>query len=93
MSDSHSSDDGRSRGAEIVAIGIVFMTMAGILVSLRFFARFIIIRSPGWDDFLIFCSMATSIALTALTAKRTQKSTSKSTLDHKLNTPQKFVMD
>jgi hypothetical protein len=74
MPDSHYarlSDDGNSRGAEIVAIGIVFTTMAAILVSLRFFARFIIIRSPGWDDFLIFCSMATSIALTALTAKRT----------------------
>ncbi|OBT41709.1 hypothetical protein VE00_07821 [Pseudogymnoascus sp. WSF 3629] len=73
MPDSHYarlSDDGNSRGAEIVAIGIVFTTMAAILVSLRFFARFIIIRSPGWDDFLIFCSMATSIALTALTAKQ-----------------------
>lgn len=72
MSDSHSSDDGHSRGAEIIAIGIVFTTLSAILVSLRFFTRFVIIRSPGWDDFLIFCSMATSIALTALTAKRTK---------------------
>ncbi|KFY47069.1 hypothetical protein V495_02109 [Pseudogymnoascus sp. VKM F-4514 (FW-929)] len=73
MSDSHYadlSDNGHSRGAEIVAIGTVFTTMAAILVSLRFFARFVIIRSPGWDDFLIFCSMVTSIALTALTAKQ-----------------------
>lgn len=65
-----SAQDGCSRGRDIVVIGIVVTVMAATLVSLRLFTRLIIVRSPGWDDLLIVCSLATSITLTALTVRQ-----------------------
>lgn len=48
----HSERSG-SRGAEIIAISIVFLILAIISVVIRLIARYKYLNNGGWDDILI----------------------------------------
>ena len=44
---------GNGDGQEAARVGIVFAVLAAVLVALRLSTRFIILRSPGWDDVFV----------------------------------------
>ncbi|OCL10124.1 hypothetical protein AOQ84DRAFT_289897, partial [Glonium stellatum] len=53
-----------SSGHQVVAITVSFTTIAGIILLLRLFTRFALIRNAGSEDFCIAFAMLCSIALT-----------------------------
>ncbi|KAF8854103.1 hypothetical protein BDZ45DRAFT_806100 [Acephala macrosclerotiorum] len=65
-----SLSDTESKGGQVVVIGVIFTVVAATTVALRLFTRLVILRSPGREDILMFLALATSITLTALTAKQ-----------------------
>ncbi|KAL1959711.1 hypothetical protein VTO42DRAFT_1297 [Malbranchea cinnamomea] len=66
QSDGHAADYSDPRGEEVSRVGITFATIAGTLVLLRLSSRFIILRSPYWDDLLVTLSLSMSIVLATL---------------------------
>jgi len=52
------------RGAATIAVQSVFTTIAFIIVALRIYVRFGLIRIPGPEDYVIIVSMLCSIGLT-----------------------------
>ena len=50
-------DDPNTRGSSALAIMGVFVTLAGIVVALRLYTRFIMLRNPGPEDYTIIVSL------------------------------------
>ncbi|KAF2830572.1 hypothetical protein CC86DRAFT_434372 [Ophiobolus disseminans] len=57
-----SSHNSRSRQA--VEVSTAFTVLAAIIVTLRLYTRFFLVRSPGIEDYGIVCAMVCSIGLT-----------------------------
>ncbi|KAL8970336.1 MAG: hypothetical protein Q9183_001573 [Haloplaca sp. 2 TL-2023] len=53
-----SKDATVDRSAQILSIQISMAALAVLVVSLRLFSRFKILKSPGWDDYIIAAGMA-----------------------------------
>jgi hypothetical protein len=70
MASNASNDPSNSRGVEAVIISTIFVAIAGFFVILRCITRFGILHICGADDILILCSLAFSIAFTALIQAR-----------------------
>ncbi|KAF2202431.1 hypothetical protein GQ43DRAFT_462388 [Delitschia confertaspora ATCC 74209] len=51
-----------NRISTIYGVGIPFHVIAICAVALRFYVRFKVVRTPGWDDFWIFCSLLSTTA-------------------------------
>ena len=52
------------RGMEVVVTAIVFTAIAGLFIILRCISRFLILKSPGVDDWLIILALILSIGST-----------------------------
>ena len=46
-----------NKGSRVLAIIIIFPTLALIIVSLRMYTRFKIVHNPSWEDFAIFLAL------------------------------------
>ena len=46
-----------SHGNALFVITVVTLTLIPIVVSARLWARFVVLRKPGWDDFLLCIAM------------------------------------
>jgi len=46
-----------NKGSKVLATIVVFPTLALIIVSLRIYTRFKIVRNPSWEDFAIFLAL------------------------------------
>lgn len=55
-----------SRGPEILLFAWLFTGAAIIVVSLRFFTKFRITDTVGWDDFFILLSIVSLVSLRLL---------------------------
>lgn len=56
--------DHNPRGRQAVVISSVFTALAFVIVALRLYARFFLVRSPGIEDYGIILAMMCSIGLT-----------------------------
>jgi hypothetical protein len=54
-------DDPSTRGSSALAIMGVFVTLAGIVVTLRLYTRFILLRNPGPEDYTIIMSLVSTL--------------------------------
>ena len=50
-----------SRRTELIAVQVSMTAVALLIVALRLISRYMILKSPGWDDYAI---MAAMVALT-----------------------------
>lgn len=46
-----------TRSAELLSVQISMAAVAVLAVALRLISRFLIIKSPGWDDYIIILGM------------------------------------
>ncbi|KAF3049938.1 hypothetical protein E8E11_009937 [Didymella keratinophila] len=60
----HSDLDHNPRGRQAVVVSATFTTLAFIIVSLRLYTRFFLVRSPGVEDYGVTLAMVCSIGLT-----------------------------
>jgi len=59
--------DHSNRGGSLIVLCVIAIVVTGIVVPLRFFVRARIVRSVGWDDWMILAAAVSSIALYATT--------------------------
>lgn len=52
--------DGESRYKQILAVSLVLTTIMTIVVGLRGYVRGVMLKSLGWDDFVIFFAAVSS---------------------------------
>jgi hypothetical protein len=55
-----------SRGPQTLAIAIVFPAFATIAVALRYYTRFIILRAPSVEDYLVGIAMVSKLLVPGL---------------------------
>ncbi|KAJ4392854.1 hypothetical protein N0V91_011230 [Didymella pomorum] len=60
----HSDLDHNPRGRQAVVVSTIFTVLAFIIVSLRLYTRFFLVRSPGVEDYGVTLAMMCSIGLT-----------------------------
>ena len=46
----------KSRGPELIAVSVLFLVLSWIFTILRFYARAIVVRQMGSDDYLAFAA-------------------------------------
>ncbi len=50
-----------SRRTELIAVQVSMTAAALLIVALRLISRYMILKSPGWDDYAITVAMVTLI--------------------------------
>lgn len=55
------------RRAELLSVQISMAAVAVFAVALRLITRFLILKCPGWDDYIIILGMCLGLAQTVLT--------------------------
>lgn len=50
------------RGRQAVVVSTVFTVLASIVVALRLYTRFFLVRSPGIEDYGVSLAMVSSLA-------------------------------
>ncbi|PMD26717.1 hypothetical protein NA56DRAFT_685042 [Hyaloscypha hepaticicola] len=58
------------RGASVVIVSVVFVILAAICISMRLYARLIVLKNSGYDELAISASFVCSIALLILTGEQ-----------------------
>lgn len=69
MSTAEALDHGHraNKRLQLLAMQVSFMSAATFVVALRLFTRYVILRSPGWEDWAISFALVVSIAETSMT--------------------------
>lgn len=56
--------DPSTRTAELLTIHITMIALASLVVALRLISRYLVVKNPGWDDYMIILAMVNGQSIT-----------------------------